>query len=420
MHVTQTPRPLPRTSIRSAVLETVGAATVTDMHTHLFAPEFGKLNLWGIDALLNYHYLVAELFRVAPLDYDTFWALSQREQADLIWRTLFVERPPISEAAQGVVRVLSALGLDPCARDLSEARAYFADQEAGTYANKVLDMARVDVVVMTNDPFDADEAGVWRTGRELNPRYRAALRLDRILINWPQACACMREEGYDVSTVIGDRTSAEARRFLDDWIERMHPLYLAVSLPADFAYPDESARASLLRKVVLPTCHEHGLPMGLMIGVRRQVNPKLQLAGDGVGRADVTVLERLVQDFPTVRYLVTMLSRENQHELCVCARKFGNILPFGCWWFLNNPSIVGEITRERLEMLGATFVAQHSDARVLDQLLYKWPVSRRVVGEALADTYEALADAGRPVYLDDIRQDVDRLFRTNFRSMVGL
>jgi hypothetical protein len=27
-------------------------------------------------------------------------------------------------------------------------------------------------------------------------------------------------------------------------------------------------------------------------------------------------------------------------------------MPFGCWWFLNNPSLVEEITRERIEMLG--------------------------------------------------------------------
>ena len=45
------------------------------------------------------------------------------------------------------------------------------------------------------------------------------------------------------------------------------------------------------------------------------------------------------------RFLVTMLSRENQHELCVAARKFGNLMPFGCWWFLNNPSLIDEITR---------------------------------------------------------------------------
>ena len=92
-----------------------------------------------------------------------------------------------------------------------------------------------------------------------------------------------------------------------------------------------------------------------MIGVRYQVNPALRLAGDGVGKADLRALERLCVDFPDNRFLISVLSRENQHELCVYARKFANLMPFGCWWFLNNPSIVEEMTRERLEMLGDEF-----------------------------------------------------------------
>jgi len=45
--------------------------------------------------------------------------------------------------------------------------------------------------------------------------------------------------------------------------------------------------------------------------------------------------------------------------------KFPNLMPFGCWWFSTIRPIVSEVTRERLELLGASFIAQHSDARVL-------------------------------------------------------
>ena len=62
-----------------------------------------------------------------------------------------------------------------------------------------------------------------------------------------------------------------------------------------------------------------------------------------------------------------MLSVDNQHELCVLARKFGNLHVYGCWWFCNNPSIIEQTTRMRLEMLGTAFTCQHSDARVLEQ-----------------------------------------------------
>ena len=114
-----------------------------------------------------------------------------------------------------------------------------------------------------------------------------------------------------------------------------------------------------------------------------------------------------------------MLSRENQHELCVAARKFANLMPFGCWWFVNNPSIVSEITRERLELLGPTFIPQHSDARVLDQLLYKWPHSRRDIAAALADQYAGVVENGRPVTVTEITRDVRRLLSDNFLNWTG-
>ncbi len=406
-------------TIRAAVAESVGSVVVTDMHTHLYAPEFGALNLWGVDSLLNYHYLIAELFRVSPVRYRDFWGMSQTEQADMIWQELFVRRPPISEATQGVVRVLTSLGLDPCAPDLKQARAFYAQQDAEWFAERVLDAAGIGSLVMTNDPFDQSEASVWMAGPNRNPRYRAALRLDHMLVRWPEACTQLAEQGYRVTEAIEEPTFSEARRFLTEWVARMSPLYMAVSLPAEFTFPDDTPMTRLLRGVVLPSCLEHGLPLALMVGVRRQVNPSLRLAGDGVAKADVSSVERLAAEYPQVRFLITFLSRENQHELCVSARKFRNLLPFGCWWFLNNPSIVSEITRERLEMLGATFIAQHSDARVLDQVLYKWPASRKVVGEALADTYVSLSEAGRPVTRSDIASDVDRLFSANFAAWFG-
>jgi hypothetical protein len=157
-----------------------------------------------------------------------------------------------------------------------------------------------------------------------------------------------------------------------------------------------------------------------MIGVRRGVNPELRDAGDGLGRADVGAVERICAENPDNRFLVSILSRENQHELCVAARKFSNLMPFGCWWFLNNPSIIREITDERLEMLGPTFIPQHSDARILDQIIYKWKHSRHTIAESLTGNYQALVRDGWPLTRDQIRRDVERLFQDNFRSFIGL
>jgi hypothetical protein len=386
--------------LRSTVESVLDATPAIDLHTHLFSPSFGSLGRWGIDDLVTYHYLEAELFRSSGITPQRYWALDKRERADAIWRALFVENAPLSEATRGVIAVLSALHLPTDAPDLSEARAFFAAQDLEAHRARVFELAGVSQVLMTNDPLDPEEAPLWENGLEEHPQFHPVLRLDRLLND-------------------GTRRALDARRFLARWIARMRPLYLAVSLPDTFQYPEASARAGLLEDAVLPACREFSLPLSLMIGVRYQVNPALRLAGDAVGRADLRSVETLCRDFPDNRFLVSVLSRENQHELCVYARKFPNLMPFGCWWFLNNPSIVEEITRERIEMLGTSFIPQHSDARILEQLIYKWRNTRRTLAGVLTSAYRLMAEDGRPVTRPLIERDVTRLFRTNIEDWVN-
>jgi len=406
--------------LRRQVDEIISTTPVVDLHTHLFPAQFGELSLYGIDELLNYHYLIAELFRFSDVSPAEFWRMEKRAQADLIWQTLFVENTPLSEATRGVIAVLSTLGLNTRAEDLSEAREFFAAQKPEDYLGRVLDIAYVSDVVMTNDPLDEAEIKVWNGDEKIDSRFHAALRLDRILNRWVEAAPLMNKQGYEVSANLDERTVQETRRFLDDWIARMKPLYLGVSLPDDFTFPEESLRGKLIKEVVLPTCQAHNISLSLMIGVRRSVNPALKLAGDGLGRADVSAVTRICAENPEIKFLTTFLSRENQHELCVAARKFSNLMPFGCWWFLNNTSIISEITRERFEMLGTSFIPQHSDARILDQLIYKWNHSRRAIADALFESYAALWHDGRRVSKTEIERDAAKLFSGNFRSWVGV
>jgi hypothetical protein len=198
----------------------------------------------------------------------------------------------------------------------------------------------------------------------------------------------------------------------------MQAAYMAVSLPCSFRFPADDMRTRLLTGAILPACRDLRLPLALMIGVRRRVNPALRDAGDAVGVADLQAVEALCREFSANRFLVSVLSRENQHELAVYTRKFSNLMPFGCWWFLNNPSIVEEITRERVEMLGTTFIPQHSDARILEQVIYKWRNTRRTLAPILTNSYRLLAEDGRPVTCDDVRRDVTRLFRDNFENWI--
>lgn len=396
--------------------EVISATAAIDVHTHLFSPKFGSLALWGIDDLLTYHYLESEFFRFSSMAPREYWALNKSRQADLIWKTLFVENTPLSEATRGVIAVLNALGLDTNAGTLRPVREYFHEQNLADYLPHVFRLAGITSAVMTNDPLDSTEAARWNAGIEPDERFHAALRLDRILNEFESHCESMQAQGYDVDRQLRGRAAAEVRRFVVHWAEKIHAVYMAVSLPDSFAFPDQDIRTRLLTNAILPACSELGIPLVLMLGVRRQVNPELRLAGDGLGRVDLRSLEVLCREYPENRFLVSVLSRENQHELCVYAGKFSNLMPFGCWWFLNNSSIVEEITRERLEMLGPSFIPQHSDARVLEQVIYKWHNTRRTLAPVIANACALLAEDGRTVTRDDVQAIVSRLFRTNFEQ----
>ena len=405
--------------IQSAVEDALSSTQFIDVHTHLFSPAFGDLGLWGIDELLTYHYLEAEFFRSSDTTPERYWNLSKRERADAIWRALFVENSPISEATRGIIAVLNAFDLPTGASALEEARAFFRTQSIEEHIRNVLRIAGVSDVVMTNDPLDPEEQPAWLNGGQKHAKFHAALRLDRILWGWPRHWQQLASQGYAVEEKATGKSAAEVRRFLSGWYERMRPLYMAVSLTDEFQFPDESITSKMLAEAVLPSCREFGLPMSLMIGVRRQVNPRLRLAGDAVGKADLRAVENLCRAFPENRFLVSVLSRENQHELCVYARKFSNLMPFGCWWFMNNPSIVEEITRERIELLGTSFIPQHSDARVLEQVIYKWRNTRLTLAPILTNAYRRIHNDGGGISRGDIQRDVNRLFRSNFENLTG-
>jgi len=397
----------------------VASTAVDDIHTHLYHPAFGELLLWGIDDLLVYHYLIAETFRFTSIPYEKFWKLTKTEQANLIWDELFLKHSPISEACRGVLTTLNRLGIDVKKRDLSSVRKWFSKWNVEDYTNRCMELGNVKSICMTNSPFDDLERPVWKRGFTLDSRFKSALRIDPLLISWEEAGARLVEWGYKVRPDFGVKTISEVRRFLADWTRRMQALYVMVSLAPDFAYPDDDPCAQLIEKAILPHCAEFGIPFALMPGVRRAVNPQLRLAGDGVGRSDLQALQNLCAGHPENKFLCTILSRENQHEAAVLARKFRNLHIFGCWWFTNIPYVVDEITRMRLELLGLSFTPQHSDARVLDQLIYKWDHSREVITDVLVDKYYDLEATGWQLTTAEIQRDVSFLFGESFKSFLN-
>lgn len=401
------------------VRQTVDSTAVYDIHTHLYDPAFGELLLWGIDELLVYHYLIAESFRYLDVPYEKFFTLSKERQAELVWNTLFLEHSPVSEACRGVLTTLQALGLDVRKRDLPAIRRWFASWKVEDYISRCMELGGVRKICMTNSPFDDLERPVWQQGFSRDSRFNAGLRIDPLLIAWPQASQRLQSWGYRTTPSLSSSTLASVRRFLSDWTKRMQAKYLMVSLSPDFLFPAKTSTAQLIEKAILPHCREFGIPFALMPGVQRAVNPSLGLAGDGVGLTNLESLRNLCAGYPDNKFVTTVLARENQHELCVLARKFRNLHIFGCWWFMNIPTLVEETTRLRLELLGLSFTPQHSDARVLDQLIYKWRHSRDVISHVLVDKYSDLAATGWKPTQDEVRRDVQNLFGGDFERFCG-
>src|SRR5258708_5396236 len=118
--------PIDTTSIARWVQQPVASTPVYDLHTHLYPASFSRLSLWGIEELITYHYLIAESIRATGLSYEKYWAMPQARQTEFIWKTLFIDRAPISEACRGVVTVLKRLGLDVASKNLSTLRQFFA------------------------------------------------------------------------------------------------------------------------------------------------------------------------------------------------------------------------------------------------------------------------------------------------------
>ena len=376
-----------RSDLRFFVDESVKNVKITDLHTHLFSECFGELFSYDADDLLTYHYLIEEALLASRMPAEKYWRMGKKEQAEFIWKTLFIDSIPISESAKSVLTIFKAEGLDINRRDFEYYRSYFASINKSDYVDRIFDIVGLDCVIMTNDPFDQFEASVWKNAYIPDDRFKTALRLD-VLLNTPQlAYAGLKNWGYGIETEMNGLLTCNSvktvKRFLCEQIDLMDALYCAASLPCTFSMANGTVGAQIMAECILPACLEKNIPLALMIGVTRNVNPRLRHAGSSVGKNDITVLHHLCANFPENKFLVTMLARENQHELTATGRIFNNLLIFGCWWFLNNPSLEKELTEMRIEMLGNAFVAQHSDACIMGHLISKWQHFKPILSDIL-------------------------------------
>jgi len=401
---------------------------IIDIHTHLFPSEHTHLCLYGIDSLLTYHYLISELFIVYDqISIDDFYKLSKKEQADIIWTQLFILRTPISEACRGVITVCNKLGLQKHIRnrDLNAIRLFFDHMTSNpskikTYITDIFKMANVEYTVMTNQIFNHDEITLLSKTSIFSNLFKTSLRIDKLIFDFNGSLEFISQYNYP-------KTSVGIKNYIKFWYNKLNPEYFMASLPYDFFYncddDSEFNESSMnynqvLKHILIPLAIELNLPIAFKFGTQRGLNPTLGDAGDGLGNASVESLALLCRNNPKCKFLATFLSKVNQHQLCVTARNFPNLHIYGCWWYLNNPSLIEEITNMRIEMLGWGFTFQHSDSRVLEQLLYKWHHSKEILSKILTLKYNKIIEAGWNVDEDEIKRDVSSLLKDSYESFM--
>ena len=404
-----------RESLNKRVGDIMNETKAIDIHTHLFAPEMFPLLLSGSDNLLSYHYLIEEYFRNSRIKPADFWNLPIQSRAELIWKSLFVEHTPISEATSGVVEVMKRTGLN--LRDdqtLENMRKKLSSTANAEYCDTIFEKAGLSHVVMTNDPFDSAEVKIWKAKSwKMNEKFLPSLRLDSLFGGKPEL-----KDAIEISGLISSkRDEGEIkvyREYLIEWIRKVKPVYFAVSFSDDFTNASDDSRSKIMNDLVIPLCREFKIALTLMVGAKRGVNPDLKDGGDSVKKVDTDWISRLCRENSDVKFMVTALSSENQQELIVLSRKFSNLMVFGVWWFLNTESQIMDITVKRLELLGTSFIPQHSDSRILEQLLYKWPRARKMLQDLLTEKYLLLEELGWKVTDQEIERDVRNLLSWNF------
>jgi len=394
-------------NISNKLLNIINSTPIFDLHTHLFPPKHEGYFLLGFKNLLNYHYLIAELLTAANIDASTFYSYNDEKKASLIWNELFEKRTPVSEACAGVLSILKELNIEINNKSfLSICDEY--DRKIQSDKN-ILDLSNVSSLVMTNNPFDLDEWSLFNTNYWDKKIYLASLRLDDLILDYEEALKKAKDQTSNQETTIVT--------YLDKCYSQSNPVYAAVSLNLETFH---TIFEDSFWKDILVWLENKNLPLSLMLGVRRAVNKDFGLAGDGIGDINLKELSTLCTSFPRNKFLVTCLSLNDQHELTVLARKHPNLRIFGFWWFMNQPTIIKQILKMRIDMLGFSFIPQHSDARVSDQLIYKWNHFKKILHPILLEYYQDLLDKNFPISENILQRDINNLLSGNAKNYLGI
>ena len=359
----------------------VFSTQVVDIHTHLYPSKFKKFYKSGLIELLNYHYLVAEYLSSSRFDPAKFYRLSNFKRARIIWDGLFLKTMPLSTSTMGILKILEKYEIKINKTSFDDVYNEFSKNNLSE--TDIFNLSGVKEVVMTNNPFEKTEHEIIT--RNKDSRYKTSIRLDDLFT--------------DKINFFKDKLSIID--YLEKLIKNYKPVYFAISTN-NF----EELSFKNYFNDVLVVLKKFNIPLMILMGVKRNVNPQFKLAGDGLGAPNLEILEGILRKNTKNIFLVSCLDHSDHFRLNVLARKFSNLKIFGYWWFTNQESIIKNILQLRIEMLNDNFIPQHSDARVIDQLIYKWNDFRNYYVEVYSKKYKQLIEIGYKIKAEDLDKTV--------------
>ncbi|MGQ9455357.1 MAG: glucuronate isomerase [Armatimonadota bacterium] len=128
---------------------------------------------------------------------------------------------------------------------------------------------------------------------------------------------------------------------------------------------DRRAMRSYVLDVVLQYCAEYELPFQLMLGIKHVHSSEQAITGYEPGM--VAMYADIFARHKQTKFDVFISDLTLEHELAVIARNFSNVTLSGMWWYLEFPSFIRRVLRERIEMLPMTKCCGFfSDARCVE------------------------------------------------------
>ena len=384
---------------KKKILKIINQTSIVDIHTHLFPQSHKPYFLSGSDDIFNYHYLTAEFLSSSKFNPISFFKFSKTKRAELVWQYLFVDNTPISEASIGVVKILNFLKIN---NYKSKNYTLIKKKLDKNKINHKLILKKLNIkkVVMTNNPFNNKEWSLFKNKNWDRKFYKTSIRLDDLFSK-------KFENKFNKKTLY---------EFINKKFIESKPSYFALSLNGKNIM--KFFNSDYMTKIIIPFLIKKKLPLMLLTGVRRSVNSTFQDGGDGIGDEKIDFLENIIKKYKKINFLVTHLSDVSQYKLIVLSRKLPNLTLFGFWWFLNQDNYVKKYLKVKISLLGYNFIAQHSDARVFEHLIYKWSDFKDNLAEVMFEKYKKLQDAGYDLNTSQVQKDMNLLLNENSNRFI--